>query len=144
MKSKRKLLSIIITSLLFCGLSNCTSDKEKGIVERIKQLDEDNQVIVQLAELVIDSTQLEPYLKLLKEGIQTSVNEESGVLTLYAMAEQNNPTKITVLEIYADEEAYKSHIASAHFKKYKTGSIKMVDSLKITRTKPIVFAAKSK
>lgn len=144
MINKSKILSLVIASLLFCGLSNCVPGKENGIVERIEQLNKDNLLIVQLAELEIDSTQLEPYLKLLQEGIQTSVREEPGVLTLYAMADRDKPNRITVVEIYESQEAYNSHIASPHFLKYKNGTVKMVDSLKLTRTKPIVFAAKRK
>jgi quinol monooxygenase YgiN len=58
------------------------------------------------------------------------------------MSDRDEPNKITVVEIYASQEAYNSHIASPHFLKYKNGTMKMVDSLKLTRTKPIVFAAK--
>lgn len=140
--NKSKIFSIVLTSLILFGLSNCVPEKENGIVERIEQLDKDNQLIVQLAELEIDSAQLEPYLKLLHEGIQTSVKEEPGVLTLYAMSDSDKPNRITIVEIYASQEAYSSHIASPHFLKYKNGTMKMVDSLKLTRTKPIVFAAK--
>ena len=65
MINKSIILSVVLASLVLFGLSNCVSDKEKGIVDRIEQLDKDNQLVVQLAELEIDSTQLEPYLKLL-------------------------------------------------------------------------------
>lgn len=142
MINKSKILSLVIASLVLLGLSNCVSEKEKGIVDRIEQLDNDNQLIVQLAELEIDSTQLEPYIELLKEGIRTSIKEEPGVLTLYAMSDRNKPNRITVVEIYASQEAYNTHIASPHFLKYKNGTMKMVDSLNLTRTNPIVFAAK--
>ncbi|MFC2147767.1 putative quinol monooxygenase [Bacteroidota bacterium] len=123
-------------------MSNCVSDKEKGIAERIQQLTKDNDLIVQIAELEIDSTQLKTYIEFLQEGILTSVKEEPGVLTLYAMADRDKPNRITVVEIYESQEAYNSHIASPHFLKYKNGTMNMVDSLKLTRTKPIVFAAK--
>ncbi len=143
-RNQSKFLNVVISSFILCGLSNCASNKEKGIVERIEQLDKDNQLIFQIAELEIDSTQLESYLALLKEEIQTSVKEEPGVLTLYAMAEKDIPTKIKVLEIYSSREAYNSHIASPHFKKYKNGTIKMVNALTLMQAKPIVFAAKEK
>jgi quinol monooxygenase YgiN len=42
------------------------------------------------------------------------------------------------LEIYADKEAYQSHLQTAHFKKYKEGTAKMVKSLKLIDTKPMV------
>lgn len=137
-----RFLMIAIVYLLLFGFVNCTVEKEKGIVQYMEQLDKEDQYVVQLAELKIASDQLEPYLKMLKEGIQTSLKEEPGVLTLYAMEDQEDATKIKVLEIYANEKAYQSHIASAHFKKYKNGTLHMVESLTLTRTNPIIFAAK--
>ena len=142
MINKRKILSVVIAILSLFGMSNCVSDKEKGIAERIQQLTKDNDLIVQIAELEIDSTQLKTYIEFLQEGIRTSVKEEPGVLTLYAMADRDKPNRITVVEIYESQEAYNSHIVSPHFLKYKNGTMNMVDSLKLTRTKPIVFAAK--
>ncbi len=60
---------------------------------------------VRLAKLVIDSAQLENYKAALKEEIETSVRLEPGVMTLYAVSEKDKPTHITILEIYANEEA---------------------------------------
>jgi 4-carboxymuconolactone decarboxylase len=60
----------------------------------------DQNQMVRLAKLVIDSTQLESYTAALKEEIEASVRLEPGVLTLYAVAEKDNPTHITILEIY--------------------------------------------
>lgn len=100
--------------------------------------------MVRLAKLVIDSTQLESYKALLKEEIETSVRVEPGVLTLYAVAEKNNPTHITILEIYADTTAYKSHLQTPHFIKYKTGTQHMVRSLELVETIPLVPGMKIK
>ena len=98
----------------------------------------ENNQMVRLAKLVIDSTQLGSYNKFLKEEIETSVKVEPGVLTLYAVAEKNRPTHITILEIYADEEAYKKHIQTSHFLKYKNGTKDMVKSLELIETIPLV------
>ena len=100
--------------------------------------------IVRLAKLVIDSVQLESYNALLKEGIETAVRVEPGVLTLYAVAEKNNPTHITILEIYADATAYKSHVQTPHFLKYKTGTKDMVKSLELIETVPLIPGMKIK
>ena len=94
--------------------------------------------MVRLAKLVIDSAQLESYKAALKEEIETSVHLEPGVLTLYAVSEKNNPTHITILEIYADTDAYKAHLQTPHFIKYKTGTKYMVKSLQLVETVPIV------
>jgi len=100
--------------------------------------------MVRLAKLVIDSTQLENYNALLKEEIEASVRLEPGVLTLYAVSEKNNPTHITILEIYADTVAYKLHLQTPHFLKYKNGTKDMVKSLELVGTVPLVPGMKIK
>jgi quinol monooxygenase YgiN len=120
---------IIVIMTLFC--CNNTSAQNK------------NQV-VRLAKLVIDSAQLESYKALLKEGIETAVSVEPGVLTLYAVAEKNNPTHITILEIYADTVAYNAHLQTPHFIKYKDGTKDMVKSLELIEVDPLVPGMKIK
>ena len=44
---------------------------------------------------------------------------------------------ITILETYASREAYDKHIASAHFQKYKQGTLHMVKSLKLIDQTPL-------
>ncbi len=100
--------------------------------------------MVRLAKLVIDSAQLESYNTLLKEEIEASVKKEPGVLTLYAVAEKNKPTHITILEIYASDEAYQKHIQTPHFLKYKNGTKDMVKSLELIETTPLVPSMKIK
>ncbi len=78
---------------------------------------EESKQMVRLAKLVIDSAQLKSYNAFLREEIETSVKVEPGVLTLYAVAEKNKPNRITILEIYANAEAYKKHIQTSHFLK---------------------------
>ena len=121
-------LIITMMTFVFCGQ---TSFQNK------------NQM-VRLAKLVIDSSQLENYNALLKEEIEASVRVEPGVLTLYAVAEKNNPTHITILEIYADTVAYKSHLLTPHFIKYKNGTKDMVKSLELVETVPLAPGMKIK
>jgi quinol monooxygenase YgiN len=100
--------------------------------------------LVRLAKLVIDSAQLESYNRFLKEEIETSVKVEPGVLTLYAISEKNRPTRITILEIYANSEAYEKHIRTPHFLKYKNGTQHMVKSLELVETVPLLPQMKIK
>ncbi len=100
--------------------------------------------MVRLAKLVIDPAQLDSYKAALKEEIETSVHVEPGVLTLYAVAEKNNPTHITILEIYADAEAYKAHVQTPHFLKYKELTKEMVKSLELVEADPLVPGIKIK
>ena len=124
-------LSILIISILifvFCGQTSVQNKNQ----------------MVRLAKLVIDSTQLENYNALLKEEIEASVRVEPGVLTLYAVAEKNDPTHITILEIYADTVAYKLHLLTPHFIKYKNGTKDMVKALELVETVPLVPGMKIK
>lgn len=100
--------------------------------------------MVRLAKLVIDSAQLQSFKAALKEEIETSVRIEPGVLTLYAVSEKNNPTHITILEIYADTVAYKAHLQTPHFMKYKTFTKEMVKSLELVETDPLIPGMKIK
>lgn len=129
-RSVTHFLMILVVSLLSFTKVNA-QDKEK------KQM-------VRLAKLVIDSAQLESYKAVLKEEIETSIRVEPGVLTLYAVAEKNNPTHITILEIYADTVAYKSHIQTPHFIKYKNETKDMVKSLELIEADPLVPGMKIK
>jgi len=70
--------------------------------------------------------------------MEGSVRLEPGVLTLYAVSEKNDPTHITILEIYADTTAYQSHLLTPHFIKYKNGTKDMVRSLELVETVPLV------
>ena len=107
-------------------------------------LAQDEIQMVRLAKLVIDSAQLEKYKAALKEEIEASVRLEAGVLTLYAVSEKGNPTHITILEIYASEQAYKAHVQTPHFLKYKTITKEMVKSLELVETIPLLPGMKIK
>jgi quinol monooxygenase YgiN len=97
---------------------------------------------VRIAKIIVDSAQLENYKAALKEHAEAAVKKESGVLTLYAVYDQEQPTHITVFEIYASVSAYQSHIQTAHFLKYKSTVKDMVKSLALTDVIPIALETK--
>jgi quinol monooxygenase YgiN len=98
---------------------------------------------VQVAEIEIDPAQLDAYRAAVQEQIDAAIRKEPGVLVLYAVSEKDNPTHVRVFEIYRDRNAYEAHLGSDHFKKYKTTTEKMVKSLKLVQTTPIMLGAKS-
>jgi quinol monooxygenase YgiN len=138
---KNVIKSKIFAVLTFAILSNVCSHAQK--MNNINEEQQKNQVI-HLAKLRIDSSELKPYLAALKEEIETSVRIEPGVLTLYATSEKDDPTHIIVFEIYANAEAYKAHVESPHFKKYKSLTKKMVKSLELVDLDSVILGAKSK
>jgi quinol monooxygenase YgiN len=95
--------------------------------------------LVRLAEIEIDPDCLDEYDALLKEEIEASISKEPGVLMLYALRVLGQPTQRRLVEIYADEDAYRAHLQSEHFLKYKTGTEKMVRSLRLIETDPLLL-----
>jgi quinol monooxygenase YgiN len=105
-----------------------------------------NNMIIRISEIEIDSTYIEEYKKILKEESRASVQLEPGVICIYPMYVKERPTQVRILEIYADQNAYGSHIKAAHFQIYKTSTLKMVKSLQLidmdaidAETMPILF-----
>ncbi|MEM0577663.1 putative quinol monooxygenase [Flavobacterium polysaccharolyticum] len=127
---KRKLLGISLV-VLFLAMAQNTRAQEK------KQM-------VRLAKIKVNPTHLNAYNKALKEQMNAAILLEPGVLTYYAVADKKTPTSITILEIYADTIAYKSHIETVHFKKYKTTVKDMVQSLELVDVDLIAAAVKDK
>jgi quinol monooxygenase YgiN len=100
-------------------------------------------LMVRIAELEIDPAQLDAYKAILAEEQEASVRLEPGVLMLHSVALADSPTSIRLLEVYASRSAYEAHIQSPHFVKYKTSTEKMVKSLRLVETTPILLCAKS-
>ncbi|NNC61689.1 MAG: antibiotic biosynthesis monooxygenase [Eudoraea sp.] len=99
---------------------------------KIKNVDADPQdAMIRIAEIEIDSTYLDEYLDILREESEASVRLEPGVICIYPMFQKENPTQIRLLEIYANKEAYGSHLQTPHFKLYKESTLHMVKSLRL-------------
>jgi quinol monooxygenase YgiN len=98
--------------------------------------------VVRIAELVIDPTQLDAYTVAVKEEMEDAIRLEPGVLAIYSVAEKDKPNSLRFFEIYASEEAYRSHIESPHFKKYVAITQPMILSRKLIETTPVQLSAK--
>ena len=94
-------------------------------------------MIVRLAEIEVYPEHLQEYLKFANEVDRLSVEREPGVVCLFPMQSAEDSTQIRILEIYASEEAYQSHIKTEHFLKYKQGTLHMVKSLKLPTMRPL-------
>ncbi len=93
--------------------------------------------IVRLSKIRVNPDYLVEYMKYAVEVGTLSLESEPGVLTMYAVQDKENPCEITILETYASRNAYESHIASEHFRKYKTSTLHMVDSLRLDDVVPL-------
>jgi quinol monooxygenase YgiN len=99
---------------------------------------------VRVAEIEIDPVQLEAYKAAVNGQIEAAVRLEPGVLALYAVADKENAAHVIVFEMYADLEAYRAHLETEHFKRYKITTNEMVKSLKLRETVPIRLSAKAR
>ncbi|CAM3661847.1 carboxymuconolactone decarboxylase family protein [Mucilaginibacter galii] len=88
-------------------------------------------LMVRISEIEIVPEFLEEYKAVLKEESATSMRIELGMISLFAMYEKERPTQVRIVEIYADKDAYQSHLKTLHFQHYKTTTLKMVKSLKL-------------
>ncbi|MGL4593466.1 MAG: putative quinol monooxygenase [Thermoguttaceae bacterium] len=70
--------------------------------------------------------------------------KEPGVLLMYSMADKEQPNQITIVEIYVDHAAYKAHIQTPHFQKYKTETIDMIQKLELLDQTPLLPKMKMK
>lgn len=110
------------------GDINCSELKER-LPDICAKLPMTADGIIRLSKVEVYPAYLNDYMKFATEVGEISLRTEPGVLTMYAMQEKDNPCYITILETYASQEAYRKHIASPHFQKYKQGTLHMVRHL---------------
>ena len=118
---RKVILSFVTTMIfLFSGLAQVSDDATIN-----------ENMMVRIAALEIYPEYLEEYKDILKEESETSVRLEPGVICIYPMYQKEHPNQIRLLEIYADTNAYQSHLKTPHFLKYKTSTLKMVKLLEL-------------
>lgn len=89
------------------------------------------EMMVRIAEIEIYPDYVDEYITILREESEASVRLEPGVICIYPMFQKESPTQIRLLEIYANKEAYESHLQTPHFKHYKETTLEMVKDLKL-------------
>ncbi len=98
--------------------------------------------IYRIAKIKVDANQLSAYKVALQEQMNAAIKLEPGVLSYTAVADKKDATQITILEVYASQEAYQSHVLTPHFKKYKETVKDMVLALELIDTELVVSAKK--
>lgn len=98
--------------------------------------------IVRTADLEIDPARLDDYRTAVIEEIEASIRLEAGVLAIQAVSLADAPNRIRFLEVYADEEAYRSHIQSPHFKKYAALAQPLIVDRKLVEATVVVLSVK--
>ncbi|WP_335965252.1 antibiotic biosynthesis monooxygenase family protein [Galbibacter sp. PAP.153] len=98
---------------------------------------QESEPMIRIAEIEINPAYIQSYHKILMEEANASLKLESGVLSIFPMYYASDSTKIRILEIYADKNAYLSHLKTPHFLKYKNETQNMVMSLNLVDVKAI-------
>ena len=96
-----------------------------------------DQMLVRIAEIEVYPERIEAYLDAAKAVGAESVAKEPGVVCIFPMQKKEHPTQIRIVEIYRDEAAYKAHLETPHFKKYKDGTYHWVKSLNLEPMQPL-------
>lgn len=116
-----------MTFFSLCAQSNTMVEKEAMATDGI----------VRLSKIEVYPQYLDEYMEFAVEVGAKSLLSEPGVLTMYAMQDKENPCMVTILETYSSQDAYKAHIASDHFQKYKQGTLHMVKNLELCDQTPL-------
>lgn len=97
---------------------------------------------IRLIKIELESTTIEDFNKLGNTVMLPGIKNEPGILVMYAVAEKNNPTSVSILEVYENLAAYNKHIETPHYLKYKEGAKGLVKSLRFIDVDPILLASK--
>jgi len=117
-----------IVAILLLALVHLSFGQSEIVVQQDSVID---KMMIRMAEIEIHPEYIEAYKAILQEESEASVRLEAGVICIYPMVQKDNPLQIRLLEIYADKDAYQSHLQTPHFQKYKTATLKMVKYLQL-------------
>lgn len=119
-------------------MTNCEGNKSaiETQQEVVKAYDP-QKMLVRLSVIEVYPEYLDEYLKAAATVGGESVKKEPGVICIYPSHLKSDKCQIRILEIYRDQEAYQSHIASEHFQTYKQGTLHMVKSLELIDMNPL-------
>ena len=131
----RKFVNFVCTVAGAAMLTGCVSC---GVApQQRNEADEGNKLVVRIAEIEVHPEWLDAYLAAAGAVGAESVAKEPGVVCIFPMQRKDNPCLIRIVEIYRSEEAYKAHLATPHFRKYKDGTPHMIKSLKLVPMRPL-------
>ena len=144
-------MRVLIAAILSLFLFLLCNNPQKGEMDRLNNMKMEKKNIpsmcakqpmtadgiVRLSKIEVYPQYLNEYMQYAVEVGEISLRTEPGVLTMYAVQDKENPCLVTILETYVSQAAYQSHVASAHFQKYKQGTLHMVKSLQLCDQTPL-------
>ncbi|HEY0656218.1 MAG TPA: antibiotic biosynthesis monooxygenase [Chryseosolibacter sp.] len=101
-----------------------------------------DDLYIRLIKIELDSSAIKDFNELGNTVMLPGIKNEPGVLVMYAAAEKDHPTRVSILEVYANSGAYNKHLETRHYQQYKQGAKTLVKSLKIVDANPILLGSK--
>ncbi len=129
--NKMKIAGAAAMSLVLLASAGGQATRENGVPAPANSQEVNKGMLVRISEIQINPEHLDEYKAILKEEAAASVKLEPGVVSIYPMSKRDDATEIRILEIYANRQAYETHLRTPHFQKYKTTTLKMVKLLKL-------------
>jgi len=120
-----------VAALIEKNISQSQANTIRKIIGQTIKSEIDPGMLIRIAEIEIIPEFADQYKTIVQEAASTSVKNESGVIAIFPMWQRENPNQVRIIEIYANNTAYQNHLQSAHFKQYKTSTLKMIKSLRL-------------
>jgi quinol monooxygenase YgiN len=92
-----------------------------------------NAQFVIAVDLVIDDASLADFMPLMEENARASRHGEPGCRRFDVCTDGEDPAKVFLYEIYEDEAAFASHLASPHYQAFDTATREMIVSKTVRR-----------
>jgi len=134
-----KKIIIALAGIMLMTMTSCNDNKPAAAEaqqEEVKVYDP-AKMLVRLSVIEVYPEYLDEYLAAAATVGGESVKKEPGVICIYPSHLKSDKCQIRILEIYRDQEAYQSHIASEHFQTYKQGTLHMVKNLELIDMNPL-------
>lgn len=124
---------IMMTIMTSCNVSKPTESETK----QAEAKESVAEMLVRLSVIEVFPEYIDDYLAAAATVGGESVKKEPGVICIYPLQLMSDKCQVRILEIYRDQEAYQSHIASEHFQTYKQGTLHMVKNLELHDMNPL-------
>ena len=77
-----------------------------------------------------------------RDEMLPGIRKEPGVVVMYAVNSKQDPTNVSILEVYSNRIAYEKHLTTSHYLKYKGRSNDMIKTVEFIDVRPILLGSK--
>jgi (4S)-4-hydroxy-5-phosphonooxypentane-2,3-dione isomerase len=89
--------------------------------------------LIILVEFVIKREMMGEFRQLITDNARSSLESEPGCRRFDVLSVQDEPSRIILYEIYADEAAFDRHLQTHHYKIFAEASKSMIESVSVRR-----------